>query len=183
MDASLSEATARVLFCAALSGWVSSTAPLPLTTTTSQHASSNTSSFNIKCLHCRRSTTASITRVAESDLTHSETADVELPTPASKRSKTMELLTIDPLSDHRPYCPWINLVSGEKLVGWQVCLRSVVTSLTPSLQHKKHSSSSMDISDSESYDAESAGLGGIDPASVASRVNLALEKVQSIMYV
>lgn len=95
----------------------------------------------------------------------------------------MELLTIDPLSDHRPYCPWINLVSGEKLVGWQVCLRSVVTSLTPSLQHKKHSSSSMDISDSESYDAESAGLGGIDPASVASRVNLALEKVQSIMYV
>lgn len=154
----------------AIAGWVPQHLPKPSSSSLTQRlpvvSKSAKPQFFVKCLYCRR-------KVFSSFSTISSESPSEDASPAStpKRIKLEEIYDINPTSDHRPHCPWINPIENVNHLGWQVALRSLVLSL--------EKSQSVDAPQ-DPLPTTSLSSGAENNSSVLSRVARTLELVMAL---
>lgn len=150
----------------ALCGWTSNSRSTNSSGAFSSIPSSKSDTLSIRCLHCRRNVKVNFSAPALPIDYDAEQG------PSVKKAKLIESTPVDPLLDHKLYCPWVNIVQGEQHFGWQLSLRAIVLSLQSSAP-------------SPSFDADSTATTRSEdkpPATetLQERLSRTLQRVQSL---
>jgi hypothetical protein len=131
--------------------------------------------MRVKCLYCRRKVSLGFSSPAAISPSNEPS---ELPPP--KRTKFTEPQAMDPVGDHRPYCPWINRIEKDnQLVGWQHCLRNIVISTEKSVERSSSYVETSEIGELP-VTAEQGYANTDSNSSLLSRLSRTLERVQAL---